>query len=136
MRKWITLIAVLMMAGLLAACDGGSDGDVLAYEDLPATGDAARGEELFTQSINRTPTCISCHAVEGEGGAASPSLAGYGAIAGERVPDMSAREYSFWAIVDVRRFTTPGYNNVMYDGYGDKLSPQDIADLIAYMLEL
>lgn len=135
MRKWITLIAVLM-AGLLAACDGGgNDGEMMRYEDLPATGDPVRGAELFTQSINRMPTCISCHAVEGEGGAASPSLAGYGAIAGERVPDMSAREYSFWAIVDVRRFTTPGYNNVMYDGYG-RLSPQDIADLIAYMLEL
>lgn len=131
------LMTIMIFALVLAGCSSNGDSDSpLTYEDIPATGDAERGERLFRESINRTPTCIGCHTVEGEGTAASPGLEGYGEIAGQRVEGESAREYSFWSIVEPGRYVVEGYGNVMYDGYGDRLSPQDIADLIEYMLSL
>lgn len=135
MRR-LTPIVLLCVALVLAGCNAGSVNEApLTFADIPTVGDAARGEELFRQSVNRGPTCISCHVVDGTGGA-SPGLAGYGQIAGERVAGESAREYSFWSIVDVGRHVVEGYANVMYPDYGQRLTPQDIADLIEYMLGL
>jgi mono/diheme cytochrome c family protein len=135
MGRFIPLVLVIVML-VVAGCSPASvNEEPLRFEDLP-TGDAVRGEQLFSQSINRAPTCSSCHMVEGAGNAATPSLAGYGAIAGERVAGQSAEEYSFWSIVDVGRYVVPRYANVMYHDYGNRMTPQDIADVIAYMLEL
>jgi cytochrome c553 len=130
-RSSLILIVMLLF---ISACSPSSPETTLTLADLPA-GDIARGAELYTQSINRAPTCISCHVLEGTN-RATPPLIGYKDVAGERVEGMSAEEYSFWAIVDVGRHITPGYANVMYHTYVDKLSPQDIADLIAYILSL
>lgn len=129
-----SVLLVLVMLFISACSPSSSTETTLTFEELPI-GDATRGAELYTQSINRAPTCISCHVLEGSN-RATPTLIGYRDIAGERVEGMSAEEYTFWSIVDVGRHITPGYANVMYNNYGDRLDPQDIADLIAYILEL
>lgn len=96
-------------------------------------GDAARGAQLFTQAIDSMPPCSACHV---PGSPASPHLAGYGAVAGERVPGQSAREYTFYSITDPGRFIVPGFGNAMYDRYSTGLTEQQIADLITYLLTL
>jgi mono/diheme cytochrome c family protein len=132
----VWILAAAFCSLLLAGCASGTDASELtSHSDLPA-GDAQRGEELFRQSINRTPSCITCHTGEGGGAPGSPGLADYASVAGERVEGLSAEEYTFWAIVEPGRTTVPGYGNVMYDAYGDRLTPQQIADLIAYLLTL
>lgn len=130
------LLIVLVVMLVLTACNSSSSTTeaTIQFEDLPV-GDRASGALLYQESINRAPTCISCHVLEGTN-RATPSLIGYGAIAGERVEGLSAEEYSFWSIVDVGRHITPGYANVMYHTYADKLTAQQIADLIAYILSL
>lgn len=133
-RSLILMILMVCVVGVITACGSSSSETTHTFESLPV-GDAIRGAELYAQSINRTPTCISCHLLEGTH-RATPSLIGYRAVAGERVEGMSAEEYSFWAIVDVGRHITPGYSNVMYHNYGANLTAQDIADLIAYILTL
>jgi mono/diheme cytochrome c family protein len=134
--KTVGILVAVMCGLLLAGCAGGTGAaELTSYDDLPA-GDAQRGEELFRQSINRAPSCIICHTVQGEGFPGSPGLAGYASVAGERADGLSAEEYTFWAIVEPGRTTVPGYGNAMYDAYGDRLTPQQIADLVAYLLTL
>jgi cytochrome c553 len=134
-RSLILLMVISLMMVITACSPSSSSPEItLTFEELPA-GDITRGEQLYIESINRAPTCISCHVLEGSN-RATPSLIGYRLVAGERVEGMSAEEYSFWSIVDVGRHITPGYANVMYHTYADKLSAQEIADLIAYILSL
>lgn len=115
---------------LLAACDNNPPSSI-AYDELPADGDASRGEMLFNQTAS--PPCMACHQ---ENATASPALAGFGAVAETRVDGQSAREYAFYSIVEPARHIVEGYGNAMPATYDDMLSPQDIADLIAYVLSL
>jgi mono/diheme cytochrome c family protein len=121
------MIMVLML--LLSAC--GSAESVLLYEEVPKTGDPTNGEVLFNESVNRMPACSGCHVAAAAG---APSLAGYAAVAGERVEGQDAREYTFYAIAEPAQHIVEGYGNAMYANYDNNLTPQQIADLIAYML--
>ena len=128
MRSIISLVFLLMIAG----CNP-NPASTISYNDLPAEGDAAHGEVLFNQVINDAPACSACH---NDTGAASPNLDGFGTRAGSTVEGESAREYAFYSIAEPGRHIVDGYGNAMYNQYDDKLSEQDIADLIAYMLSL
>lgn len=130
-RYTVLAIALTLIVGL-AAC--GSQEVETNFEDLPA-GDAERGAELYDVSINLAPTCLNCHQLD-EQALGGPGLGGYAQLAGERVEGQSAEEYTYLAIVDPGDYLTPGWNNVMYARYGDRLSDQEIADLIAYLLTL
>lgn len=132
----VRLLSLVMLVGvmLLAVGCGSTPESTLAYSDVQAlTGDAARGAVLYNEPQQNLPTCVSCHIVGTEAGA--PSLTGYAALAGERVPDMDAHEYTFYAIAEPARHIVTGYGNAMFNGYDDALSAQDIADLIAYLLQ-
>jgi mono/diheme cytochrome c family protein len=124
MRQLFMLIVLLF----LAACTAPAG---LQYSDIPEIGDAVRGEELFNTSANLAPPCSGCHIA---GNNASPSLDGYGEIAGSRVEGESAREYTFYSIVAPERHIVEGFGNAMYNQYGSKMSPQEIADVIEYLL--
>lgn len=125
------MVYYALVALTLTAC-AGSAVSVMLYEDVPRTGDASRGEVLFNEAVGIMPTCVSCHY---EGANAAPYLADYAAVAGERVADVSAHEYTFYAIAEPSRHIAEGYGNAMYNKYDNTLTPQDIADLIAYLLE-
>jgi cytochrome c553 len=121
-------IVLLLVLGIaLAACTAKSNNQ-LRFEDLPE-GDASRGEALYTTSV--APPCVSCHVAPFT---ASPDLAGYAERAEMRVVGMSAEEYSFYSIVEPERYIVEGFGNAMYNEYGEELSAQQVADLIAYLL--
>ncbi|MGJ3238669.1 MAG: c-type cytochrome [Anaerolineae bacterium] len=123
-----TLYVILMSLLTLTAC--GNSGS----ESLPQ-GNAQRGEALFVESINTTPSCSSCHALT-EQSILGPGLAGYQHVAGERVEGLSADAYTYQAIVRPASHLVEGYGNLMYTEYGSRLSDQELADLIAYLLTL
>jgi len=128
---WRVVLAVVVMAAL-AGC---------APEDLPYSldalpvGEAGQGAALFTQSVNNTPACSACHSADGSF-SSGPSLDGYSQQAGTRVKGQSAEAYSFYSILRPARHLVRGYSNVMPADYAKKLSAQDVADLIAYLLTL
>jgi cytochrome c553 len=124
-----TLLSLIAMVVALAACSGKTSS--ITLDSLPP-GDAAHGAILFTDSINGTPPCSACHAEKST--PAGPSLANYRDQAGDR-SNLSADEYTLDSIVRPAKTILRGYSNTMYAGYGEKLSAQDIADLIAYMLD-
>lgn len=129
MRQVFWMLA--LTAFTLAACAGQG---LPQYADLPI-GNPARGAALFSESINGAPSCTSCHVLQGVG-LSAPSFEGYGAVAGERVSGLSAGEYTLQSIVQPAVHLVSGYTNVMYNQYAQRLNPQQIADLIAYLLTL
>lgn len=110
------------------------------------TGVAARGAELFRTSPGTEadeqaiPACSSCHATSQRqilrGSVVAPSFVGLSQRAGTRVSGLSAEEYLRQSILQPSNYVLEGFNDAMYTRYGDILTEQDIADLIAYLLTL
>jgi mono/diheme cytochrome c family protein len=130
MRKLVIITTFVVL--ILAACS--PEDTEFQYSDLPP-GDAVRGEELFSESVNGAPACSNCHTVTG-GEGAGPTLQNYAEVAGGRVDDQNAEEYTFYATLRPSRHLVQGFSNVMPSNYEEKLSQQEIADIIAYMLTL
>src|SRR5690606_10159088 len=103
-------------------------------EALPP-GDAANGEALFTQAISGAPACSTCHSLDGSA-LVGPTLQGYAEIAAARVEGESAQDYTYTSIVQPAAHVVNGFPNAMYNQYGQRLSAQQLSDLIAYLLTL
>jgi hypothetical protein len=56
--------------------------------------------------------------------------------AGQRVPGLSAEAYLRQSILDPSAYVVSGFRNIMYPHFKEKLSQQDLADLIAYLKTL
>jgi cytochrome c553 len=123
----------LMLVAFLALA-GCSTGGEIAFRDLPP-GDAQRGAALFTEQVRGAPACSLCHALDSER-INGPALNGFSAVAGTRVEGFSAQEYSLQSIMRPAAHLVSTYPNVMYNQYKERLSRQQIADLIAYLLTL
>ena len=125
----IIYLFVLLIA--LAACSPTPSGTA---EPLPP-GDAARGAELFTQAVGGAPACSTCHTLDGTA-LVGPSLQGFGAVAATRVEGQSAEDYTHESIMRPPAYLVSGFSNLMYNQYNQRLSSQQVADLIAYLLTL
>lgn len=104
----------------------------------PLVGDPVRGERLFRVGVEGASPCLVCH-VTSEGGAGfslGPNLAGVGERAAGRVPGLSAEAYLTQSILAPESYVVPGFRVSMFDEYPAYLTPQDVADLVAYLLTL
>jgi len=140
MRKFsLIMLLVVALVMVLAACGGGGDsadsgsGEAAA----PAGGNAANGEELYKQTIigdASAPGCITCHSLDEGVVLVGPSHAGIAASANGAVAGLSAKEYLEQSITEPNAHITDGYTEgVMYQFYGNDLSAQEIADLVAFL---
>jgi cytochrome c oxidase subunit 2 len=129
LKHWF--IACLVGSLILVGCT--SQAASLTVADLPV-GDATSGAALFAQQINGVAACTTCHSLDGSK-IIGPSLKGYANVAGTRT-DLAADAYTLQSIVQPASFTVPGFTNAMYGQYGQKLSHQQLADIIAYLLTL
>ena len=129
---FLFVVLLIGMAGLFSAC--ASEPPIVAPVDLPE-GDAGSGEKLFVQSIDDAPSCASCHNLSTTANV-GPGLEGISEVAAQRADGQSAQEYLYMSIVRPSLYVVRGYSNVMYTEYEEKLSTEDIADLVAYLLTL
>ena len=110
--------------------------DILA--NLPA-GDATNGEALYTGSIaietGGVVGCAGCHT----GGAVGPDTVGTWTRAQSRVTEAefegyTPEQYLIESIVQPNAYIAAGYSSgVMNANYGEQLTVQEIADIIAYL---
>lgn len=128
---YFRLIGIMIAMISLVGCATQS----LSYADLP-TGNAEHGATLFAQQVNGAPSCSSCHVVEGSDGLVAPSLAGVASVATSRQEGYTAEAYLLNSIINPSDYLVSGYTNLMYTEYRSKLSMQDLADLVAYLLTL
>lgn len=130
-RPLPTLLVAFVLLVALAACSP-SAAEPTEVTPLPP-GDATHGAQLFVESVNNAPTCHTCHELD-ETSLVGPGMKGYGARAATRVEGLTAIQYTYESITKPASYVVPGFANGMYNGYASKLSQQDIADLIAYLL--
>ncbi len=98
------------------------------------------------QGLAETLGCAGCHLLSTVGPAWRPEggQPGIGDRAAERILEAdytgqatTAEEYLFESIVSPEAFTVSGFGQgIMPANYGGRLSRQDVADLIAYLLSL
>jgi mono/diheme cytochrome c family protein len=131
--RQITVFACMIVLVTCAACAGSTTGSPTA--DASITGDTTRGAALFTQSVNGAPSCSTCHTLDGST-LVGPSLKGFAAVASTRVAGMSAADYAHNSVMQPASYIVSGFPNLMYGQYAQQLSPQQIADLVAYLLTL
>ncbi len=133
MRKLILAIILLAIGAIvLSACGGGGG--------AAGPGDVARGKALYNKSTlgkKSTEGCVTCHKYDESEGKAekAPYTKGTGTRAATRVPGMSAEEYLKESLFKPDAYVVENYNKGdMYQKWSEDLSPQEIADLIAYLL--
>lgn len=98
---------------------------------LMATANPDNGQALATAN-----GCIGCHAIDPAVQMTGPTWHNMGDTAVARVPGTGPALYLYTSIVNPRAYNVPNYpNNVMPLTYAD-LPPQDLADLVAYLLTL
>lgn len=105
-------------------------------------GDVNRGKALSEGNLG----CVGCHILSATGPAWLPSgdTPGIGDRAAARIAEAdytgkatSAEQYLLESIVTPNAFVVSGFEaNIMPENYAQRLTPQDAADLIAYLMSL
>jgi nitric oxide reductase subunit C len=111
-----------------------------------ASDPVARGQALF-RSV--APTCAACHSIAPGVNMAGPSLAGIGTRAAERLKQADykggakdAAGYIHESIVNPSAYVVPGAmyssngQSFMPPSFGKDLTPQQVDDLVAYLMSL
>jgi mono/diheme cytochrome c family protein len=101
---------------------------VATVEGLLATADPARGATL----VNSGFECHVCH--EQGAGRVAPGYDGLAARAATAAPPLTAAAYIYQSITEPGAHVVDGYANAMPNNYPSRLSEQDLADIVAYLL--
>jgi len=110
---------------------------------LPS-GNARTGEQLLQlSSSDGGPGCVSCHSLaegvrfRGNGGSGGPSLYGIADRAGTTIEGYSAEKYLHESIVLPCEYIAEEEGPLckMFRNYGERLDAQNLADLIAFLME-
>lgn len=105
-----------------------ADAYLVRVEPLLQNANPANGAALIEQY-----ECYACH-IAGAPGIA-PVLTGVGRIAAERRPPLTAAAYLYESILYPHVHLVEGYIDSMPRNFGERLSDQELGDLIAYLLQ-
>lgn len=98
-------------------------------------GPAAVGQRLFHEPIHRHPPCLACHEVATRGVRIGPPLHDIAQIAGQRRPELGAREYLRQSILEPDAFVVPGYSDeIMPESYGELLGEDEVEAMVDYLM--
>ncbi len=109
-------------------------------EELPP-GNPSSGAELFHGRF----ACVSCHGDPSRSGSQrlGPSLYAFARVGATRLEGRSAAQYAYESLLDPSAFIAPGCAGQdvcaqpsTMPMYGDSLSPQQMADLLSYLLQV
>lgn len=110
----------------------------LRLHDLRTGGDPTAGERLYREtSLDTNAGCRICHSLQPEVRIVGPSLAGVASRAATRIPGLSAEAYLRESILAPDAYVVAGYPaGQMLPDLGKTLTPEQIEDLVAFMLTL
>ena len=146
---WMALLAVCVMVFLLAACAAKPPAENAEGPAKPSnaggpgaavnlTGDATKGADVFTAS------CVTCHGAEGKGGVANPGSKDGSVPALNPIDDTMVSKDAKTFATNIDLFIEHGSKpegdspTLVMLPLGDNktLQPQEIADVIAYVISL
>jgi mono/diheme cytochrome c family protein len=133
----LLLVMTLICAVVFAAATLNSDSPEVTPEHyaervgaLLANADPVRGEQLI-QEVQ----CAACHVSGAEIGIAPP-FEGIGTRAETRRPPLGAAEYLYESIIHPQFFVVEDYTGSMPQNFAERLTDEQLGDLIAYLLTL
>lgn len=127
----LAFVAVFVMASLDYGMESTTPHpDAERVDALLAAADPARGEALITQF-----DCFACH-ISAAGVGIAPPFEGVAERAETRRPPLSAAQYIYESIVDPVAYVVEGYAGSMPQNYDERLSDEQLGDLMAYLLTL
>lgn len=91
---------------------------------------ASLGKQLFA------PNCGSCHSTSPDTVIVGPSLAGVAGRTVSRVASQDAATYLMTSILQPGAFVVPGFDKLMPENFGKKLTGEEIDAIVAYLLTL
>lgn len=95
-------------------------------------GDPINGQLLYNGDFG----CAGCHT--GDAPVGPPTAGTYTRVDKERLSDplladYTVQQYLVESIINPAHYLVPGYQNVMINNFGDRLTLQDLADIVAYL---
>ncbi len=115
-------------------------GFVLPQYEIPKGGEKVeaasaqeRGKALFQDP---SVGCYLCHALGGPGATRGPDLSKIGKTGATSKPGMSLEEYLRESLIDPTAYIVPDYPPIMPANLGDRLTEEQIEDLIAFLKSL
>lgn len=129
-RAFFYPLAAFILLLVLVACADTAAGDVPA--EAAAIGDVNAGRQIFETGGNALVPCMTCHTLDGTE-LVGPSLQGIADRAASRT-DLSAEDYLRQSITDPAAYLVDSYADVMNKEYGNKLSEEDIDNVVAFLL--
>ncbi|MCS7072260.1 MAG: cytochrome c [Anaerolinea sp.] len=143
-RSWALIIVMSIIIVITAAFlfmmfnwqPPRADSVVDREEDLAAAVNVllARGNPANGETLTVTYGCAACH-VTGVAHGLAPAFTGVADVAAMRNPPLSAAEYLYQSIVHPTAYLVEGYANSMPQDFASRMSEQDLADVLAYLLE-
>ncbi len=109
--------------------------NTVSVESASLEGNAEQGANLFKTAQGPVPACSTCHST-GQDKIVGPGLGGISSRAETRVSGQSATDYIRTSILNPDAYIVPGFENIMPPIYEQRLSDQDVANLIAYLMTL
>jgi mono/diheme cytochrome c family protein len=108
-----------------------------AVETAPA---AEATGPLPPQELFVSMGCAGCHNIDqpqtdSNKGPIAPNLGNFYEIAGTKVAGEDAVTFTHTSIVNPNAYTEPGYNPVMPANFADRMSPEEIDSLVAWILD-
>ncbi len=106
-----------------------------------AIGDPDRGRALFNEMKPEAGfACSTCHRVDSQERLIGPGLKGVSAWAAQNITNQTPEEYLHESIVNPNAYIVEGNppypENLMPQIYGELFTPEQINDLVAYLMTL
>jgi len=127
-----TRVAALAPPTATPAPGAPSPAEVMQAEfDALPPGDVTAGQQVFQGAGG----CTACHSLVPDQPGVGPSQAGLAARAATRQPGYSAQAYVYESIVSPNAYVVQGFQSgIMPATFKSTLSPQQLADVIAFLL--
>ncbi len=93
----------------------------------------ANAQPADAEAVVEKYGCGACHRVGAANGIA-PSWVGIAERAATRRPPLTAAEYIYESITDPGAYVVDGYPDVMPKDFAQRMSDQELGDIIAYLL--
>jgi hypothetical protein len=136
----LVLVLVFAVFAVIMLAQFTSQPDVLGTPEAPsaqsyrarvdallAIGKPENAEVALTKYV-----CIACHIAGST--TIAPEWVGLAETAATRRPPMPADAYIYESIVFPGEFVVAGYNDVMPHDFGSRMTDQELADVLAYLL--